>query len=34
MAQRGLRPSGPLVTLDMLRRLEVVELARVTTEVP
>jgi hypothetical protein len=32
-ARRGLRPSGPLVTNDMLARLEVVELARVTTEV-
>lgn len=30
---RGLRPSGPLVTPDMLRRLEVVELSRVTAEV-
>jgi hypothetical protein len=30
---RGLRPSGPLVTADMLRRLEVVELSRVTAEV-
>lgn len=29
---RGLRPSGPLVTSDMLRRLEVVELSRVTAE--
>jgi hypothetical protein len=29
---RGLRPSGPLVTPDMLRRLEVVELARVNAE--
>jgi hypothetical protein len=30
---RGLRPSGPLVTPDMLRRLEVVELARETAEI-
>jgi hypothetical protein len=32
-ARRGLRPSGPLVTADMLARLEVVELARATAEV-
>lgn len=32
-AQRGLRPSGPLVTNDMVRRLEIVELARVEAEV-
>lgn len=32
-ARRGLRPSGPLVTLDMLKRLEVVELSRVEAEV-
>ncbi|MEZ4296209.1 MAG: hypothetical protein R3B70_14655 [Polyangiaceae bacterium] len=33
-ARRGLRPSGPLVTDEMLRRLELVELARVQVEVP
>ncbi len=33
-AAKGLRPSGPLVTLDMLERLEVVELHRVETVVP
>ncbi len=33
-ARKGLRPSGPLVTSDMLKRLEIVEVARVTTEVP
>lgn len=27
-ARKGLRPSGPLVTFDMLKRLEVVEIAR------
>ena len=32
-ARRGLRPSGALVTNDMLARLEVVELARATTEI-
>jgi hypothetical protein len=32
-ARRGLRPSGPLVSEDMLGRLEVVELARVEAEV-
>jgi hypothetical protein len=32
-AQRGLRPSGPLVTESMLDRLEVVELARAETEI-
>jgi hypothetical protein len=32
-ARRGLRPSGPLVTEDMLSRLEVVELARVRGEI-
>lgn len=32
-ARRGLRPSGPAVTEDMLRRLDIVELERVTTEV-
>jgi hypothetical protein len=31
--RRGLRPSGPLVTDDMLARLEVVELSRATAEV-
>ncbi|MEX1362510.1 MAG: hypothetical protein AB1Z98_05250, partial [Nannocystaceae bacterium] len=31
---RGLRPSGPLVTHDMLDRLEVVELHRVRSEIP
>jgi hypothetical protein len=34
MAARGLRPSGPLVTRDMLERLEVVELHRVRSTVP
>jgi hypothetical protein len=34
MAARGLRPSGPLVTDEMMRRLEVVELSRVKAEVP
>ena len=33
-AKKGLRPSGPLVTEDALRRLEIVEVARVTAEVP
>ncbi len=33
-AAAGLRPSGPLVTLDMLRRLEAIELHRVVTTVP
>ena len=32
-ARRGLRPSGPLVTDDMLKRLEIVELARASTEI-
>lgn len=32
-AARGLRPGGPLVTPDMLARLEVVELARATSEI-
>jgi eukaryotic-like serine/threonine-protein kinase len=32
-AARGLRPSGPLVTADMLGRLEVVQLARATAEI-
>jgi hypothetical protein len=32
-ARLGQRPSGPLVTDDMLRRLEIVELARSTVEV-
>lgn len=32
-ANRGLRPSGPLVTHDMLRRLSVVEIARDTVEI-
>jgi hypothetical protein len=32
-ARRGLRPSGPLVTDDMLERLQVVELARRSIEV-
>jgi hypothetical protein len=31
---RGLRPSGPLVTRDMLEKLEVVEIARVERELP
>jgi hypothetical protein len=33
-AARGLRPSGPLVTAEMLDRLEVVEIARIEREVP
>ncbi len=33
-ASRGLRPSGPLVTHDMLGRLELVELHRVRVEIP
>ena len=33
-AARGKRPSGPLVTRDMLDRLEIVELHRVEVEVP
>ncbi len=33
-AARGLRPSGPLVTREMLDRLEVVELHRVRSTVP
>lgn len=33
-AARGLRPSGPLVTPDMLDRLEVIELHRVRVEIP
>ncbi len=33
-ARKGLRPSGPLVTDDMLKRLEVVEVARAGAEVP
>lgn len=33
-AARGLRPSGPLVTHDMLERLEVVELSRVRVQIP
>lgn len=32
-ARRGLRPSGPLVTRDMLARLELVELGRATAEI-
>ncbi len=32
-ARRGIRPSGPSVTEDMLRRLDIVELERITTEV-
>jgi hypothetical protein len=32
-ARRGLRPNGPLVTDEMLSRLEIVELARAATEV-
>ena len=32
-ARRGLRPNGPLVTDEMLQRLEVVELARAATEI-
>ena len=32
-ARRGKRPSGPLVTDDMLRRLEVVEIARASAEI-
>lgn len=34
MAARGLRPSGPLVTREMLDRLEVVELHRLRVSVP
>jgi eukaryotic-like serine/threonine-protein kinase len=33
-AARGHRPSGPLVTLDMLDRLEAIELHRVRVEIP
>ncbi|MDC0743503.1 hypothetical protein [Polyangium mundeleinium] len=33
-SRRGLRPNGPNVTEDMLRRLEIVELARADVEVP
>lgn len=33
-AERGLRPSGPLVSFEMLERLEVVELHAVEVEVP
>jgi hypothetical protein len=32
--RKGLRPSGPLVTDDMLKRLEIVEVARARVEVP
>jgi eukaryotic-like serine/threonine-protein kinase len=32
-ARRGLRPSGPSVTEDMLQRLDIVELHRITMEV-
>lgn len=32
-ARKGLRPSGPLVTEDAMRRLEIVEVARVSAEV-
>jgi hypothetical protein len=32
-ARRGLRPSGPLVTDDMIRRLEIVELSRQSAEI-
>lgn len=32
--RRGLRPSGPLVTLDMLRRIEVVEIANAEMTIP
>jgi hypothetical protein len=32
--RKGLRPNGPLVTDDALKRLEVVEVGRVTVEVP
>src|SRR5262249_23527988 len=32
-ARRGVRPSGALVTDDMLRKLEIVEIARSTAEV-
>jgi hypothetical protein len=32
-ARRGLRPNGPLVTDEMLQRLEIVELARAATEI-
>ncbi len=33
-ARRGLRPSGPLVSEDMLGRLEVVEIGRAEAQVP
>lgn len=33
-ARKGLRPSGPLVTDDMLKRLEIVEVARTSVEIP
>lgn len=33
-AAAGLRPSGPLVTLDMLERLQAIELHNVTTQIP
>lgn len=33
-ARKGLRPSGPLVTDEMLKRLEIVEIARTSVEVP
>jgi hypothetical protein len=33
-AAAGLRPSGPLVTHDMLDRLEAVELHRIEVSVP
>lgn len=33
-ARKGLRPNGPLVTGDMLKRLEIVEVARTAVEVP
>ena len=32
--RKGLRPSGPLVTDDALRRLEIVEVARTKVEIP
>ncbi|MFO0593333.1 MAG: hypothetical protein U0441_37675 [Polyangiaceae bacterium] len=33
-ARKGLRPNGPLVTEDALRKLEIVEVARASVEVP
>ncbi len=33
-ARRGLRPSGPLVSEDMLGRLEVVEIGKAEAQIP